>query len=144
VLGQCAEDDYEALDRAETVIGLGRGVDPSAYPDFAELRTLLDAELAATRAVTDQAWLPQSRQVGITARAIAPHLYIATAISGSPYHMAGVGRAGTILAINADPQAEIFAHADIGIVGDWRLVVPLLTKEVARRLVRPRIPSQAC
>jgi electron transfer flavoprotein alpha subunit len=143
VVARCSEDDYEALDRAETVIGVGRGVAPEAYFELDKLRELLGAELAATRAVTDRAWLPQSRQVGITARAIAPRLYIAAGISGSSYHTAGIARAGTVMAINNDPDAEIFARADIGIVGDWREVVPLLVEELTTRMRQPPAPSPA-
>lgn len=133
-LTRSPQDDYDALDRAEVVIGVGRGVDPTAYRQLDALRATLHAELAATRPVTDAAWLPHARQVGVTARAIAPRLYIATGISGSHQHIAGLGRAKTILAINNDPGAEIFAHSDVGIVGDWREIVPLLTEEITRHL----------
>ncbi|MEU0947518.1 FAD-binding protein [Streptomyces canus] len=133
-LSRRKEDDYEALDRAETVIGLGKGVQPHDYNSLTEFQRVLRAEIAATRAVTDASWLPHARQVGVTARGIAPRLYVATGISGSPLHMAGVGRAGSVLAINVDPHAEVFMHSDVGIVGDWRDVVPLLTDEIWRVL----------
>lgn len=126
------EDDYEALDRAEFVIGLGRGVHPDDYGRLSGLQSVLRAEIAATRAVTDVSWLPHARQLGVTARGIAPRLYVATGVSGSPLHMAGVGRAGSVLAINVDPEATVFVHSDVGIVGDWREVVPLLTEEISR------------
>ncbi|MCW1100200.1 FAD-binding protein [Streptomyces sp. RS2] len=135
-LARSTDDDYDALDRAQMVIGVGRGVDPTEYNRLAGLKNVLGAELAATRAVTDAAWLPHARQVGVTARSIAPRLYVATGMSGSPLHMAGVGRAGNVLAINSDPEAGVFAHSDIGIVGDWREVVPLLTAEIRRYLDR--------
>ncbi|MGW0737378.1 FAD-binding protein [Streptomyces sp. NPDC002851] len=128
------EDDYEALDRAEFVIGLGRGVHPDDYGRLNDLQAVLRAEIAATRAVTDASWLPHARQLGVTARGIAPRLYVATGVSGSPLHMAGVGRAGSVLAINVDSEAAVFAHSDIGIVGDWREVVPLLTEEISRAM----------
>jgi electron transfer flavoprotein alpha subunit len=93
----------------------------------------LDAELAATRPVTDAGWLPHARQVGVTARSIAPKLYIAIGISGRSNHMVGVSRAATVLAINNDPAAEVFGQCDVGIVGDWRDVVPMLVDEMSRR-----------
>ncbi|MEW1779492.1 FAD-binding protein [Streptomyces sp. NPDC086777] len=130
-------DDYDCLDRAEFVIGVGRGIVPADYGELEELRGLLRAEVAATRAVTDASWLPHSRQVGVTARNISPRLYIAAGMSGSPLHMVGVGRAGTVLAINTDPEAQVFQHSDVGIVGDWRAVFPLLSKEVRRHLDLP-------
>lgn len=131
--GRTIEDDYDLLDRAETVIGLGLGVAPGGYRALKPLRDLLSAEFAATRPVTDRGWLPHARQLGLTARSIAPRLYIALGISGRPNHLAGIARAAHILAVNADPSAEIFAQCDIGIIGDWRTVVPVLTDVIARR-----------
>ena len=78
-----------------------------------------------TRKVTDRGWAPLT-QVGITGRSIAPRLYVALGLSGKFNHMVGVRAAGTILAVNTDPGAPVFAHCDVGIVGDWHEVVPLL------------------
>jgi electron transfer flavoprotein alpha subunit len=127
---QTVEDDYDALDRATTVIAVGRGVDPGEYGRLEPLAALLGAELAATRKVTDAGWLPHSRQIGITARSVAPDLYVAIGLAGNQNHLTGAGRAGTILAINSDPDAPVFAASDIGIVGDWREVVPALVTEL--------------
>ena len=127
------EHDYDALERAEVVIGIGQGVDPDHYGELLPLRTLLGAELAATRKVTDVGRLPHSRQVGVTARSIAPRLYIAFGISGNMNHMMGVTRAGTVIAVNDDPDAEVFQHCDIGIVADWREAAPRIAAELGRR-----------
>ena len=89
---------------------------------------MLGAELAATRKVTDRGWAPRARQVGITGRSIAPRLYVAVGLSGKFNHMVGVRAAGTILAVNADRDAPVFEHCDVGIVGDWHEVVPLLAR----------------
>jgi electron transfer flavoprotein alpha subunit len=126
------DDDYDALDRADVVIGIGRGIAPDEYGELATLRAAWDAEFAATRKVTDAGWLPHSRQIGLTARGIAPRLYVAIGVSGNANHSVGVSRAGTVLAINNDPNAPIFEHCDIGIVGDWHAVVPRLVAELAR------------
>jgi electron transfer flavoprotein alpha subunit len=125
--------DYDALERAQVVVGVGQGVDPSQYQELLPLRTLLGAELAATRKVTDAGWLPHAHQLGITARDIAPRLYLVLGALGALNHMAGVARAGTVVAVNRDPAAPVFDHCDIGIVADWREVVPLLTAELERR-----------
>lgn len=125
--------DYDALERAEVVIGVGRGVDPHHYPELLPLRRVLGAEIAATRKVTDAGWLPHVLQVGITARDIAPRLYIALGLSGKGNHMAGVSRAGTVLAINSDPTAPVFAACDIGIIADWRQAVQLLATTLESR-----------
>ena len=84
--------------------------------------------------MTDQGWLPRSRQVGITGRSIAPQLYIGVGLSGKFNHAIGIRAAGTVLAVNNDPDAPIWDHADIGIVADWHDVVPLLTARLAEVL----------
>ena len=126
VIARWREDDAEAIERASVVIGVGLGVSPEHYGEVRSLAEALGAELAATRKVTDRGFLPHSRQIGVTGRNIAPRLYIAFGISGSPNHLAGVRRAGTVLAVNYDPSAPIFAVSDIGVVGDWRQVNGLL------------------
>ncbi len=111
----------------------------STPPSTPELRPLLDvlgAELAATRKVTDQGGQPRSRQVGLTGRSLAPRLYVAIGLSGKFNHLVGVRGAGEIVAINHDPDAPVFANADIGIVGDWRQVVPLLVAAIAHEVSR--------
>jgi electron transfer flavoprotein alpha subunit len=124
------DDNLDVLAEAHTVIGVGKGVAPDAYPDLEPLRTLLDAELGATRKVTDQGWLPRARQIGITGRSIAPHLFVSVGASGKFNHIVGLRGARTVLAINNDPDAPIFEAADIGIVGDWREVVPVLVEQL--------------
>ncbi len=126
VLSSHVEDELDELSAAGCVVGVGRGVAPHEYVQLDPLRRVLGAELAATRKVTDVGWLPHARQLGITGRSIAPRLYIAIGMSGKFNHLVGVRRAQQILAINSDPQAPVFAGADIGIVGDWREVVPVL------------------
>jgi electron transfer flavoprotein alpha subunit len=126
LLSSHIEDEMDELAAAECVIGVGRGVAPDEYVQLDSLRRVLGAELAATRKVTDVGWLPHARQLGITGRSIAPQLYVAIGMSGKFNHLVGVRRAKRILAINSDPDALIFAGADVGIVGDWREVVPVL------------------
>ena len=126
LISSVVEDEMDELSAAACVIGVGRGVSPDDYVQLDPLRRVLGAELAATRKVTDVGWLPRARQLGITGRSIAPQLYIAIGMSGKFNHMAGVRRATRILAINSDPDAAVFGCADIGILGDWREVVPLL------------------
>ena len=136
MVSQRKDDDIEVLARADAVIGVGAAVAPSDYATLSALAALLGAEMAATRKVTDRGWAPRSRQVGITGRSIAPRLYVALALSGKFNHLVGVRSAGTILAINNDPDALVFAHCDVGIVGDWHEVVPALAaalREAAQR-----------
>ena len=126
VLAERHDDDVETLARAQVVIGVGAGVEPEEYGRLSPLAALLGAELAATRKVTDRGWAPRARQVGLTGRSIAPRLYIGLGLSGKFNHTVGLRAAGTILAVNSDPGAPVFAHCDVGIVGDWHDVVPLL------------------
>lgn len=126
------DDELDALASARVVIGLGQGVAPEDYSQLDGLRAILKAELAGTRKVTDQGWLPRSRQVGVTGRAIAPGLFISLGASGKFNHSMGFRRAGTVLAINSDPEALVFDLADAGIVGDWREVVPQLVDELKK------------
>lgn len=128
------EDRLEALATASCVIGVGTGVPPQDYPKLEPLKALLDAELAATRKVTDQGWLPRARQVGITGHSISPRLYLAVGASGKFNHAVGVRSAGTVLAVNNDPDALIFGAADVGIVADWRDALPLLEAALRRHL----------
>ena len=139
LLSQRRDDDVEVLARAEAVIGVGAALRPDDYEELSPLAALLGAELAATRKVTDKGWAPRARQVGITGRSIAPRLYVALGLSGKFNHMVGVRGAGTIVAVNNDPGALVFAQCDIGIVGDWHEVVPALA--VALREEQQRASS---
>jgi electron transfer flavoprotein alpha subunit len=127
------DDDVEVLARAKAVIGVGSAVQPDEYGDLSALASLLGAELAATRKVTDKGWAPRARQVGITGRSIAPQLYVAIGVSGKFNHVVGVRAAGTIVAINNDVEAPIFGHCDVGLVGDWRDMVPALAEAMRAR-----------
>lgn len=131
ILGSGRDDDLDELASAAVVVGVGAGVDPSEYPQLRPLLAGLGASLAATRKVTDQGWQPRARQIGLTGRSLAPRLYVAVGLSGTFNHLVGVRGADQILAINRDPDAKVFSAADVGIVGDWRAVVPLLTAAVA-------------
>jgi electron transfer flavoprotein alpha subunit len=128
------EDNMDLLANAEMVIGVGQGVDPAHYDELEPLRLTLGAELAATRKVTDKGWLPRARQIGITGHSISPRLFVSIGASGKFNHTVGVRGAGTILAINNDPDALVWDEADIGIVGDWREVVPRLQRRLAEHL----------
>jgi electron transfer flavoprotein alpha subunit len=128
------DDDLDDLASATRVVGVGTGVPPDEYGALEPLLEVLGAELAATRKVTDKGWLPRARQVGITGRSIKPQLYVSIGASGKFNHVIGFRSAGTVLAVNPDPGALIFDVADIGIVGDWREAVPLLTTALGRAL----------
>ena len=137
VLSRERDDDLDGLAGARAVVGVGQAVPLAEYPDLRPLLDALGAELGATRKVTDAGRLPRSRQIGITGRSIAPRLFVSIGARGSFNHVVGVRAAGTVLAINIDPEAPVFESADVGIVGDWREVVPLLTAAVVEALGHP-------
>lgn len=118
------------LGSAKKVVGIGRGIgDGSKLPLAEEFAALLGAELACTRPVAEEEHLmPKERYVGVTGSKIKPDLYLALGISGVIQHMAGVNSSGTIIAINKDKNAPIFANCDYGIVGDMFEVIKLLGK----------------
>jgi len=121
----------DRLAAARVVVGVGRGVSIDDYGLLDAFVTAVGGELAATRAVTDNGWLPHGRQVGITGRSIAPDVYLALGLAGKHNHLAGAAHAGRIIAVNTDPTAPVFGAADLGVVADWRAVATALVASLA-------------
>jgi len=115
------------LSAAQRIVSVGRGIkDAEHIPLAQQLATALGAELAGSRPVCDQGWLPAERQVGSSGNTVAPKLYLALGISGAIQHLVGMKGSQCIVAINQDADAPIFEVADYGIVGDLFEVVPAL------------------
>ncbi len=122
------------LDDAEVVLCVGMGIgSPENLPVINSLAHVLDAAVGATRRVVDKGWIPRQQQIGLTGRCVAPKLYFAIGVRGAFNHTIGIKRAEIIVAINNDPQAEIFQIADYGIAADFAEVVPALAASFARR-----------
>jgi electron transfer flavoprotein alpha subunit len=123
------------LEEARVVISGGRGLqDPSNLPLLDRLATAIGgAAVGATRAIVDAGWVPYSLQVGQTGKTVKPEVYLAIGISGATQHVVGMRGSRRIVAINKDPDAPIFALADLGVVGDALALVPKLVEEIERR-----------
>jgi electron transfer flavoprotein alpha subunit len=127
--GEAFRESEGAVDLAasERIVAAGRGVqDEDDLELIKKLADALGAEVAASRPICDNGWLPMERQVGSSGQTVAPKLYIAIGISGAIQHLVGMKGSHTIVAINKDPDAPIFEVADYGIAGDLYEVVPAL------------------
>jgi electron transfer flavoprotein alpha subunit len=121
------------LSTADIIVSVGRGIkEPENLPLIEKLAQALGAEMAASRPICDNGWLPMERQVGSSGQTVAPKLYVAVGISGAIQHLVGMKGSKTIVAINKDPEAPIFEVADYGIVGDLFQVVPALIEAIEK------------
>src|SRR5512132_3229242 len=121
------------LTQAERIVAVGRGIKSQENIAVAEkLAQAIGAELAASRPICDNGWLPMERQIGSSGQTVAPKLYLALGISGAIQHLVGMKGARTIVAVNKDADAPIFEVADYGIVGDLFEIVPALIAELEK------------
>ncbi len=125
------ESSGPSIEDADIIVAGGRGLGaPDAFSLLEELAAALGGAVAATRAVVDAGWYPYATQVGQTGKTVSPKLYVACGISGAIQHKVGMQSAGTIVAVNKDPNAPIFDFCDFGVVGDLHQIVPKLTELV--------------
>jgi len=137
LLSSTSEVAYRALtnsidySKAEIIVAIGRGIKSLEHITMIDkLAHLLGGEVAASRPVCDEKWLPSERQIGSSGQSVSPRIYIAIGISGAIQHIIGMRSSKMIVAINQDKNAPIFQIADIGIVGDLFEIVPALIKRL--------------
>jgi electron transfer flavoprotein alpha subunit len=121
------------LTQAPLIVAIGRGIKaPENIPQAEAVAKALGGEIAASRPICDEGWLPMERQIGSSGQTVAPKLYLALGISGAIQHVVGMKGARTIVAVNKDQNAPIFEIADYGIVADIFEVMPALTEALEK------------
>ena len=121
------------LSQADRIVAVGRGIKSQENVAVAEqLAKAFGAELAASRPICDNGWLPMERQIGSSGQTVAPKLYVALGISGAIQHLVGMKGSRTIVAINKDAEAPIFEVADYGIQGDLFELAPAIIAELQK------------
>jgi electron transfer flavoprotein alpha subunit len=121
------------LGAAGVIVSVGRGIkEKDNLPVVEALAEVLGAELAASRPICDNGWLPMERQVGSSGQTVSPKMYVAVGISGAIQHLVGMKGSKTVVAINKDENAPIFETADYGVVGDLFEIVPALVEEIKK------------
>ena len=119
------------LEDAEVVVCGGRGLGgPEAFQELEALAKVMGGAVGATRPPCDNGWVPAAMQIGLTGKIVSPTLYIGIALSGSSQHMAGCSGSKNIVAINKDPEANVFKEARFGVVGDFKKILPAFTEKV--------------
>jgi electron transfer flavoprotein alpha subunit len=120
------------LEGAKLVVSGGRGLDAQGFALLGEIAASVGGAVGGSLPAVDAGLVPVSRQVGQSGKFVTPDLYVAVGLSGTPQHLAGVGPATRLIAINTDPAAPIFAYAELGAVADARELLPLLRDALAR------------
>jgi electron transfer flavoprotein alpha subunit len=122
------------IEEARIIVSGGRGIGGAeGFAMVEELAAALGGAVGATRAAVDSGWIPYAQQIGQTGKIVKPQLYLALGISGAIQHKVGMQTAGTIIAVNRDPDAPIGEFADLMVVGDLFAVVPALLAELRAR-----------
>ena len=125
------ETEGVKLEDAKIIVAGGGGLGgPEGFEMIAQLAKLMGGVVGATRVPVDENWVPLSMEIGQTGKIVSPDLYIAIGISGAAQHVTGIVNSKKIVAINRDPDANIFRMADVGLVADYKVAVPILIEKL--------------
>jgi len=125
------------LEDASVIVTGGRGIGGAdGFKQLQELAAMLEGAVGASRPPCDNRWVPSNLQVGLTGKIVNPDLYIAVGLSGSIQHLSGCAQSKSIVAINKDPEANIFSYADFGVVGDWKKVLPAFQDKLKELMLK--------
>jgi electron transfer flavoprotein alpha subunit len=129
------EAEGTRLEDVDVVVSGGRGIGGrEGFMQLEELAKILKGAVGATRPPCDNGWVSIETQIGLTGKIVAPNVYIAVALSGASQHISGCSNSKTIVAINNDPDANIFREAHFGVIGDWKNVLPAFTSKIKELL----------
>ena len=134
IVSKAPDEDEIPIEEADFIVSGGRGLGcQENFKILEDLAKVLKGAVGASRASVDLGWIPKSHQVGQSGKTVSPKIYIACGISGTIQHLVGMKSSDIIIAINKDPEAQIFNIANYGIVGDLFEVVPLLTEAFKKK-----------
>lgn len=124
-------DQQARLEGARLVVSGGRGIGgPEGFALLARVAQRIGGALGGSLPAVDAGWVPVARQVGVSGKFVTPRVYVAVGISGTPQHLAGIATSTRIVAVNKDPDAPIFGLADVGVIADWRELLPLVAQQL--------------
>jgi electron transfer flavoprotein alpha subunit len=133
-IGFTPATDAVSLADADRVVVTGRGLRKAEnLPVIEELAEVLGAAVGGTRDVVDRGWLEYPHQIGLSGKTISPRLYLGAGVSGAIQHLAGMQTSEHIVAVNSDPDAQIFRLAELGVVGDMHEILPVLVRKLRAR-----------